>query len=488
MRNRRAWTTGFLVSLGLVVGCSGASMRGNTRTDPSQGGQVPVQSLVPPETPAATSPPEPAVLEEVHEFKQGDFPLQTVERIQGKKGVEVTTAFQQGVFGALDILVVVDNSPSMAEEQANLATRLEALLSSVDKSDWRIAVTTTDPKDPCLVGIVSKGDPDSEARFATLVANVGTRGTGLERPFLRVAEALECPMAPGSTASWLRGHSALAILILSDEDNCYLDREKGYQCEAQDQDPSFLLKAVQRQRTLVTEARIYGIISQPEKPCSTALAKGTLIAQAVVASGGLTGDLCDGDYSPILREISGHVAKILKVDLALDFEPAPGTTKVSVDGVTWNGFGVQGRQVIFQEIPPFGSRVKVSYLYGQEGVYGKLLDLGQVPIDKSLSVLVEDEVLKEDQFRFDSQTKSVELMSMPPEGTRVRAKFVAAAGLRKVFPVGSGEFVPGSLRVWVDDVEMAGYQFDPASGDLALPSAPQPGAKITVKLARQRPK
>ena len=55
-------------------------------------------------------------------------------------------AFQQVRMNAVDLLVVVDNSCSMAEEQGNLARNFDSLIDtfSAAEVDWQIAVTTTD--------------------------------------------------------------------------------------------------------------------------------------------------------------------------------------------------------------------------------------------------------------------------------------------------------------------------------------------------------
>lgn len=130
--------------------------------------------------------------------------------------------FSQGITNTkLDIMVVIDNSSSMAEEQENLSTKLNPLLEEVADSDWQIAVVTTDPTDTCLRTLIKKGDANYYSKFRRAVT-AGTGGTHIERGLLQAVRGLKgC-----SSGSWIRDDSALAILIVSDEDNCSVNGSK----------------------------------------------------------------------------------------------------------------------------------------------------------------------------------------------------------------------------------------------------------------------
>src|SRR5690606_4392624 len=90
-------------------------------------------------------------------FKQLSYPETVATYTQGHTGDAQDENFEQGEWGPLDLLVVVDNSGTMIEEQTNLSTKLAPLLSHIDKSDWQIAVTTTDPSDGCQDALIKKG-------------------------------------------------------------------------------------------------------------------------------------------------------------------------------------------------------------------------------------------------------------------------------------------------------------------------------------------
>ena len=175
-----------------------------------------------------------------------------------------------------DILFVVDDSRSMSEEQANLAANLDAfidtLVASPVQNDFRIGVTNTSVDDftvtatagrsypsgpstgvPYPAGalvavqtdrngnaipgalvydttlyaqtagwggnrILDKGSPTLAADFKANV-RVGLDGTGKEQPFRAARLALSDRLLDAN-AGFLRPGARLAIVFLSDEDDC----------------------------------------------------------------------------------------------------------------------------------------------------------------------------------------------------------------------------------------------------------------------------
>ena len=134
---------------------------------------------------------------------------------QGTPGEDKTEMFQQAdKRGLLDLLIVMDNSGSMGQEQANISTKLSSLLSSISDTDWQIAVISTDPNDNCNISIVRSGDNDANNLFKNAVT-LGTNGSGNEQGIRRAVVGLKCESTP-----WVRNNSSVAVLIVSDEDNC----------------------------------------------------------------------------------------------------------------------------------------------------------------------------------------------------------------------------------------------------------------------------
>jgi hypothetical protein len=74
----------------------------------------------------------------------------------------IIDVFQQDRTNALDLLVVIDNSCSMVEEQENLARNFEALIETFTaaETDWQIAVTTTDVESDKFRGLLMAGEDE----------------------------------------------------------------------------------------------------------------------------------------------------------------------------------------------------------------------------------------------------------------------------------------------------------------------------------------
>ena len=143
----------------------------------------------------------------------------------------------------LDILVVVDDSGSMGDEQKYLSENLPDLISEINSTNWRVAVIHTGLETSssyaaaasCLVGVIKKEDykglePEialdrASADFKNIVTSLGTSGDANEQGILKAVYGLKQDVFCSSNqnyANWLRSKNEafLAVLIVSDEDNC----------------------------------------------------------------------------------------------------------------------------------------------------------------------------------------------------------------------------------------------------------------------------
>lgn len=159
----------------------------------------------------------------------------------------------------MDILFVVDDSGSMVEEQENLAANFPQFAQVLDSYqvgaglplDYRVAVTTSG-RDVDYVEVIppigplpgtevpmseegddgafrqgcgmsrrwiERTDPDPAGTFAC-VAEVGTEGPGFEMQLHASELALSARMADGVNAGFLRDDALLAVVYLTDEDDC----------------------------------------------------------------------------------------------------------------------------------------------------------------------------------------------------------------------------------------------------------------------------
>jgi hypothetical protein len=168
----------------------------------------------------------------------------------------------QAIPGAVktDILFVIDDSGSMDDEQALLQAGLAAFVTTLSTSpisnQFQIGVTTTSVANFAGAEVLPAGDlvgPVLVSTSATLVsdfqaqvANIGIAGSGREQPFEAARRALE--KTTGFNASLLRSGARLAIVFVTDEDDCSgpFDAEIGGNAACQDArtDPTSTLVSI----------------------------------------------------------------------------------------------------------------------------------------------------------------------------------------------------------------------------------------------------
>ncbi len=256
----------------------------------------------------------------------------------------------------LDILLVVDNSGSMLDEQENLAGKLDRLLEEVKDSDWQIAITTTDARD-CVAKIIT---PTNKDKFAATVRGLGTDGSGDEMAVWKIIQALQgncirddsggsentilwekalqlqdegvlfaendairamrLPRGKdardvsscGRRRGWLRDNSTLAILLVSDEDhNC----NKHYMCGLTDL--YFYLNSI---RTLHATARLYGLLDIDTKHSANVKLGGQVGANKFLQWQDGDGEplfehyasINANDYSETLQKISRSISSAMQ--------------------------------------------------------------------------------------------------------------------------------------------------------------------------------
>ncbi|EPX56840.1 putative lipoprotein [Cystobacter fuscus DSM 2262] len=157
-----------------------------------------------------------------------------------------------------DLLFVIDNSASMAEEQAAIATELPAFLEELRRDngleqDFRVGVITTSvylnadinghvqfslyndqagrlqpvpdaQGRPTAERYLEGTDPELLEKFRRLVKQ-GTQGSGQETPFEAVRLALTPPLSTavvgaGGNGGFLRDGARLVVVVVSDEEDC----------------------------------------------------------------------------------------------------------------------------------------------------------------------------------------------------------------------------------------------------------------------------
>ncbi len=380
----------------------------------------------------------------------------------------------------LDILIVVDNSGSMAEEQVNLASKLAPLLSVVNDTDWRIAVNTTDASDPCIKTVINKADANTDQKFFDAV-NDGIAGAGNEQGILRAVQGLQ---AQCLNSSWVRDDSHLAVLIVSDEDNC----SNGGCTGSEINNASYLTNYLSSQRALGTSAKVYGLVwhpSQDASQCSTGYHQANIYAQAIESSNGTWGSICDSDYSQTLSAISNDLSSSLNTQFALSSTPDMEQIKVYVDQSLQNSstYMVDKNIVKFNQPPAPGSAIKIDYSVGGNQILQDI-QLSKQPDVSTLEVYVDNQKLASTQYQYASGSNKVVLQQVIDNGEKVDIQYRKYAILPTRFSLGTTGAVE-ALTVKVDDQATNAYTYNSAQGTVTFSDAPDDGAKIEVKTTKK---
>ncbi|MCG3172095.1 MAG: hypothetical protein GMKNLPBB_00240 [Myxococcota bacterium] len=263
----------------------------------------------------------------------------------------------------VDILWVIDSSPTMKDEQEKLAANFKSFISFMESSgvDYQLGVTDMDLQTPGRQGalqgstkIITSSMQNREALFA---ANVKLPSTGNadEQGFTAAVRALTPPLITGVNKGFLRPEAALFIIFVSDED----DKSPGpiehyYRFFEQLKGPG--------NENIIS---ISGIVI-PFGGCPQGTQVGARFSDLAKRTGGLQGNLCASDFSKDLESL-GFSAAGLKERFPLSDAPEPDTLRVEVDGKqvdppAWS-YQADKNVVVFarNSIPKSNATVKISY-------------------------------------------------------------------------------------------------------------------------------
>lgn len=269
----------------------------------------------------------------------------------------------------LDILMVIDNSNSMAEVHRGLADKFDALLGEVEDNDWQIALTTTDPRD-CPRTIISASIPNYTQLFHSAVSKIGTGGTILEQ----ASRAAILGLKGCDDKQWLRDNSAVAVLIITDEDNfergpCGKVDTSGLSVieplDDSDCHVSALHAYLQKIRIPGVTAKVYGLIntSASKNFLTWKDSRGKSIFEHYAS-------VHDKDYTATLRKISQHIYAVLQNRFVLQktysdkFARVFFTTSKGEDMLGADAYNISGNILTLKTnaIPPDTRSIKIVWL------------------------------------------------------------------------------------------------------------------------------
>lgn len=288
-----------------------------------------------------------------------DFNLDPVDAEAPPAFVLVTDRFVQEPLPAVDVLVVVDDTASMAREQTVLAEQLPGLGDALLDAgvQWQLGVVTTDMAAAdagWLRGqpwVLTPSTDDLDAALAGAV-QVGTTGAGPEAGLAAAVLALDLSASGEVNEGFRRNGAALHVVFVSDADDAS-DPWLG-------PDPvGVFLGALDAQD--VASAVVGDLPSGCNGSLGTA-GPAPRYHSVANATGGATVSICDIDLLPVVEAL-GEASLVYTDTFELRGAPVPGTVRVEVDGVRVDGWTVLSGppRVTFDVAPPPESRIDVGY-------------------------------------------------------------------------------------------------------------------------------
>lgn len=307
---------------------------------------------------------------------------------QSDQGISRNThndVFMQEPNSEVDILWVIDNSNSMAEEQARVADGFESFIVNIEETniDFQLGVITTDmdldnAQRGQLLGNprVLTSDDNYVQKFKNLV-QVGTDGSDKEKGLAAAMEALTEPMISGDNLGFLREDAVLSIIFVSDENDCSDD-------EVLSNEPSTACYEESERLVPITEF-IYGFRGVKGPSGARVIASaivGPKVADGCDGSwpghrysalaeglGGQVGNICDDDYGGLMYDLGLAVSGELNT-FQLSYAAVIDTLEVYVDDDLIeedpdNGWTYDSEYWILRfdgdYVPERGSQISVTY-------------------------------------------------------------------------------------------------------------------------------
>ncbi len=255
--------------------------------------------------------------------------------------------FYQLDAGAVDVLLVVDNSGSMQPYQEKLSTNFDQFLTYFIEGDvdYHIGVVTTTVGEAQPYGSCTEDDvaaippggelvegtyigadtPDASEVFSRLV-QVGTCGSGyemgLESAYLAVTE----PLVSGANAGFIRDEAYFSIIFVSDE-------QDSSPLPVADYINAFRDVKGQRNRDIFNASAL--VVSDTDACTAAQVAsgadEGTRYVDVAQQTGGVLGNICADDFGDIVTELSLASSRLTDT-FYLSKMPAPATLVVGVNG------------------------------------------------------------------------------------------------------------------------------------------------------------
>lgn len=244
--------------------------------------------------------------------------------------------FQQAPDNSVDILWVIDNSVSMQNEQEAVAAGAQDFLKQLEvgNMDFHLGVITTDVDSINTNSGVLMGNPNYVSSDCASTGNTscyatafqkavlqGTSGSDQERGLEAVLTALGPPLVDTRNSGFLRDEAALAIVMVSDENDCSDFGAMGSDGSGEDcythaelltpvEDIVSRIKSLKADSSKISFSGIIGPKLDDPDYCEQSY-PGTRYYNAAALLNGVTANICETDYSSIMDKLGLVAAGIL---------------------------------------------------------------------------------------------------------------------------------------------------------------------------------
>ena len=296
------------------------------------------------------------------------------------------TFYQEGTDEA-DILFVVDNSISMADEQELVAQGFDRFISAMGEFevDFHLAIVTTDMDRGNTDRGLLLGDPaylTPEDQYMSGFMDrvrVGIEGSDKERGLQAALHALSEDDVAEHNEGFMRESAVLALVFVSDENDCsddnYLpDSSEGSLCY-ENEGLVTTAEYVRKYKGLKgIEGRVVasGIVGPDASAGCNTTWPGKRYMSVAEALDGVVGNICEADFGNIMDDIGTRISAPATV-FYLSYAAVEETIQVHVDdeeilpddGDGWT-YDDEFSAIRFDGsyVPDFGSTIVVSYDIG----------------------------------------------------------------------------------------------------------------------------
>lgn len=287
----------------------------------------------------------------------------TAQGTQPVEPVVVEELFDQAPMPKVDVLWVIDNTNSMAEEQAALAEAFDTFADALDDLElaWQAGVVTTDVGDD-QAGVL-QGNPwiihpdlDDPAQAFAQAADVGTDPSATQAGLGAAWLALSEPLRSADNRGFRRADASLHVVVVSDGDD-----ESEPLLGA---DPaSAFLDFLDQEDDNGLAATLSAVIGDVPDGCGSAQ-PGTVYAAVAEATGGAVGSICAASFDQVTAAL-GKASVSWPDTFLLQEAPAEGTVDAWIDEARVDEadytVSLDPPSITFASAPRAGATIRVRY-------------------------------------------------------------------------------------------------------------------------------